>query len=63
VSPVHFVDYIQYHLHKILIDYLEDFFFHIILVGFIGFFDIVYLCFVGVWIWVSVFFISLWFLY
>jgi hypothetical protein len=57
------VDHIQYHLYKILIDYLQDFFFQFVLVGFIGFFGIVYLCFVGVWIWVSVFFISMWFLY
>jgi hypothetical protein len=49
-------DHIQYHLYKILIDSLQDFFFQIVLVGFIGFFGIVYLRFVGVWVWVSVFF-------
>jgi hypothetical protein len=57
------VDHIQCHLYKILINYLKDFFFQSVLVGFFGFFGIVYLCFVGVWIWASVFFISLWFLY
>jgi hypothetical protein len=42
------VDHIQYHLYKIHIDYLLDFFFQIALVGFIVFFGIVYLCFVGI---------------
>jgi hypothetical protein len=56
------VDHIQYHLYKILIDYLQDFFFQYVFVGFIGFFSIGYLRFVGVWIWVFEFFISLWFL-
>jgi hypothetical protein len=37
------LNYNQYHLYKILIDYLQDFFFQSILVGFIGFFGIVYL--------------------
>jgi hypothetical protein len=44
------VEHIQYHLYKILIDYLQDFLFQGVLVGFIGFFGVVYLCFVGVWI-------------
>jgi hypothetical protein len=51
------VDHIQYHLYKILIDYLQDLFYQVVLVSFIGFFGIVYLRFVGVWIWASVFFI------
>jgi hypothetical protein len=42
------VDHIQCHLYKILIDYLQDFFFLGVLVGFIGFLGIVYLCFVEV---------------
>jgi hypothetical protein len=40
------VEHIQYHLYKILIDYLQDFFFQVVLVGFIGLFGIVYHCFV-----------------
>jgi hypothetical protein len=40
-------------------DYLQNFFFEVVLVGFLGLFGIVYLSFVEVCIWVSVFFISL----
>jgi hypothetical protein len=37
------VDHTQYRLYKILIDYLQDFFSPVGLVGFFGFFGIVYL--------------------
>jgi hypothetical protein len=42
------VDHIKYHLYEILIDYLQDFFFQYVLMGFIGFLGILSLCFVGV---------------
>jgi hypothetical protein len=44
------VDHIQCHLYEILIDYLQDFFFQVAVVGLVGFLGIVYLRFVGVWI-------------
>jgi hypothetical protein len=57
------VDHVLYHLHEILSDYLQHFFFEDVFVGIIGFLCIIYLCFVGVWNRVSIFFISLWILY
>jgi hypothetical protein len=42
------VDHIQCNLCEILIDYLQDFFFQIVLVGFVGFLGIVSLSLAGV---------------
>jgi hypothetical protein len=53
------VNHVYYHLHEILSDYLQDFFFEYVFVVIIEFLGVIYLCFVGVQNWEFIFFISL----